>query len=107
MCALTASFSRARRSLAGSNSFVTNTYSNNLPCRVLYGAVRDFTYQSRITTLGLGCAFQEIDCLSDMFEGQFNRAAASLGKTGMCCYSTEAVIQNLGRRTELFAFIAR
>lgn len=70
-------------------------------------APRARAYQLTIATSRLGCTFQEIYCLSDMLQRLFNRAAASLSLPGMCCYSTEAVVQNLGRRAEIFAFVSR
>ena len=72
--------------------------------QLIQRVTRTSAHQSSVTT---GCTLQEIRCLSDMLQRLLNGAAASLGEAAMCCYSTEAVIQYLGRRTKLFAFIAR
>ena len=67
-----------------------------------------FVYDSGVTTtLRLGRTFQEIDCLSDMLKRQFDRAGAAFTLPGMCCYRTEAVIQNTGGCAQFFAFISR
>ena len=60
-----------------------------------------------MATMRLSRALDEIDCLSDMLDRLFDRAATCLTLPGLCGFSTEAVVQNLGRRTELFALITR
>jgi hypothetical protein len=65
------------------------------------------TRWSAIALLRLRCTFQKIDRLSDMIQRLLNWPLILGACTNVCCYCTQAVIQNLGRCTELFAFVSR
>lgn len=55
----------------------------------------------------LGGTLQEIDCLADVLQRLLDRLDSGITLPCMCRYSTKAMIQNLGRRTKLFALISR
>ncbi len=61
--------------------------------------------QSGVAALRTGGALQEVGSLPNVFQRLLDRPVSGVHLPGMCCYSTQAVIQNLGRRTELFPFV--
>lgn len=52
-------------------------------------------------------SLQETGGLPNVFQRLLDRPSVGITLPSMCCYSTQAGIQNLGRCTEFFAFVPR
>jgi hypothetical protein len=57
---------------------------------------KDLTPAAEAAESELRCPFQEIDRLTGVLERLLNRPVFLGARADMCCYSTEAVVQNLG-----------
>jgi len=53
-------------------------------------------WPSAIAPLRLRCAFQEVDRLANVLQRLLNWLLLLGGRADVCCYSTEAVVKNLG-----------